>query len=76
MWPFCPYKPASFQTCKIFSISKQFSVTKIQMFSFREEKNVRLFDVMTKTSASSDKNVHLTKNKCQQLTVLINILCA
>ena len=45
------------------------------MFSFREEKNVRLFDVMTKTSASSDKNVHLTKNKCQQLTVLMNIYC-
>ena len=33
----CPYKALSFQIFKICSISKQFSATKIQIFSFREE---------------------------------------
>jgi hypothetical protein len=33
-------------------------ITKIQIFSFREE-NVHLFDVMTKTSVLSDKKVPL-----------------
>ena len=33
-------------------------ITKIQIFSFRG-KNVRLFEVMTKTSVLSDKNVPL-----------------
>ena len=42
------------------SISKQFSVTKTQLFSFRE-KNVCLFGVMTKTSLLSEKNVPLQK---------------
>ena len=38
-WPSCPYKPLSkYSNFKISSISKQFSVTRIQIFSFKEEK--------------------------------------
>ena len=61
MWPSGPCKP-KLSNIKIFSISRQFSVTKIQLFSFRE-KNVCLFDVTTKTSASSDKNVPLLQTE-------------
>ena len=36
--PSCPYKPLSFQTLRNPQFSKEFSVTKIQIFSFRGEK--------------------------------------
>ena len=45
--------------CGTSSISKQFSVTKIQIFKFRKI-NVRLFADMTKTSISSDRNVPIS----------------
>ena len=51
--PFWPYKAVSFQTFWTPSISKQFSVTKIQIFSFWKEKYSSVW--------SYDKNVPLNK---------------
>ena len=59
MWPSCPYKPLSFQTLRYSQfLSNLHSVTKIQIFSFREE----IFSsawCFHKKSASSDKIVPL-----------------
>ena len=55
---FLPLQASKLSNFQISSISKQFSVTKIQIFCFRET-NVCMFGVMTKTSASSNKKVPL-----------------
>ena len=60
MWPLCPYKPLSFQTLGYPQFLSNFQSPKFK-FSVLGKKNVRRFDVMTKTSASSDKNVPLTE---------------
>ena len=60
MWPSCPYKSLSFRTLRYPQILSNFQSPKFK-FSVSGKKNVRRFDVMTKTSASSDKNVPLTE---------------
>ena len=62
MWPSCPYKPLSFQTLRYPQFLNNFESPKFKT-SVSGKKNVRLFDVMTKTSASSDLNVPLTMFK-------------
>ena len=59
--PSCPYKPLSIsiQTLRYLQLLSNFQPP-IFKFSVSAKKNVRLFGVMTKTSASSDKNVPLT----------------
>ena len=56
--PACPYKALSFQTLRHPQFLSNFQSPKFK-FSVSGKKNVRLFDVITKTSASSDKNVPL-----------------
>ena len=67
MWPSCPYKPLNFQTLRYSQFLGNFQSPKFK-FSVSVKKNVRLFEVMTKTSASSDKNEPLIIDK----TLLIN----
>ena len=54
----CPYKPLSFQTLRHPQFLSNFQSPKFK-FSVSGKKNVRLFEVMTKTSVSSDKNIPL-----------------
>ena len=54
MWPFCPYKPLSFQTLRHPQVLSNFQSPKFK-FSVWGKKNVRLFEVMTKTSVLSEK---------------------
>ena len=58
MWPSCSYKPLSFQTLRHSQFLSNFQSPKFK-FSFSGKKNVCLFEVLTKTSLSSDKNVPL-----------------
>jgi hypothetical protein len=53
IWLFCLYKPLSFQSLGYSQFLSNFQSPKFE-FSVLGKKNVRLFDVMTKTSTSSD----------------------
>ena len=73
MWPSCPYKSLSFQTLRYPQILSNFQSPKFK-FSVSGKKNVRRFDVMSKTLASSDKNIPLPysffqNNKCQNMII-------
>ena len=54
--PFCLYKALSFQNLRHPKFLSNFQSPKFK-FSVSGMKNVRLFDVMTKTSVLSEKNV-------------------
>ena len=56
--PSCPYKALSFQTLRHPQFLSNFKSPKFK-FSVSGRKNVRLFDVMTKKSVLSEKNVPL-----------------
>ena len=61
MWPSSPYKPLSFQTLMHSQFLCNFQSPKFKSLVSRK-KNVCLFEDMTKTSVSSDKNVPLQDN--------------
>ena len=65
MWPPCPYKPLSFQTLRYPQFLSNFHWPKFK-FSVSGDKHVRLFDVMTKTSVLSNKNVPLAIDGARQ----------
>ena len=56
--PSCPYKPLTFQTLRQTQLQSNFQSPKFK-FSVSGKKNVNFFDIMTKTSVPSDKNVPL-----------------